>query len=160
MKKQEFQVLLGKAEVYANMYVENRVFLFSIDKQDDSYPAGFDDEWDTSNADVMIYDSMAEFMKDQHSEFQTAFDCFCMKYLNADLYHNGKEYFGTTQSRSFTTPAEDGLITLDQEFELRSTMLDAFQDAIVKSEWARGECFQDAFNRRTFEADAINDLLK
>ena len=158
MENRDFQLLMAKAEMYAECHVENRVFLFAIDRGYDEFPAEFIEAgWDLDNADVQIFDSMAEFVMRQDDERESMFDCFNIKYLDAELYHNGK--LGTPHLRSFTTPAEDGLMTFEQEVQLREAMYKAFDNAIEDSEWAEGDCFEHSLECRMEEQQAINNLI-
>ena len=158
MKKQEYEILKAKAEVYGQMYVENRVFLFATGKTEDEFPMDFQDEWDVTNPDVHIYDSMAEFVFRGFSELESAFDCFFMTYYNAELYHNGKEFIGTKDHKSFTTPAEDGIVTLEQENEVREIMYNTIQETIWKSEWVGHECFEDALAYRKAQQSLMDQV--
>jgi hypothetical protein len=151
MKNTDFNLLKAKAEVYANEYLDSRIFLFAVGKTADEFPLDFQEVWDIDNADVHIHDAMAEFVFRGISEFQSAFDCFFMEYYDAELYHSGK------CEDAFTTPAEDGIITRAQETEVRELMYTTLQKSIDKSEW-RGECFLDALTYRKAQQSLMNEV--
>ncbi len=156
MKTTDFNLLKAKAEVYANEYLDSRIFLFAVGQTADDFPLDFQEVWDVDNADVHIYDAMAEFIFRGKVEFQSAFDCFFIRYYNAELYHSGD------CEDSFTTPAEDGIITRAQETEVRELMHTTLQKSIDESEW-RGECFLDALKYRKAQQsliDEANNLIK
>ena len=150
MTTTNFNILKAKAEVYANEYLDSRLFLFAVGKTADDFPLDFQEVWDVDNSDVHIYDAMAEFIFRGVIEFQSAFDCFFIKYYDADLYHSGN------YKDSFTTPAEDGILTKAQEIEVRELIYTTLQKSIDESEW-RGECFQDALAYRKAQQSLINE---
>lgn len=151
MKTTDFNILKAKAEVYANEYLDSRIFLFAVGKTKDDFPLDFQEVWDIDNADVHIYDAMAEFVFRGIDEFQSAFDCFFMTYYDAELYHSGK------CEDSFTMPTEDGILTRAQEIEVRELIYNTLQKSIDESEW-RGECFLDALTYRKAQQSLMNEV--
>ena len=153
MTNQEFKIAKAKAEIYAEMSVENRVFLFSIGKKEDEFPMDFELSWDIDNPDVKIMDSLGELMFRGYQEIQSTIDCFWMKHYNAELYHDGDIM------NSFTQPAQDGICDYKQECNINDIIRDTFTKTLNESEW-NGECAKDAFDARVKEQGMMNQVNK
>ena len=140
MEKVDFNIVKAKAEVYGREYVDNRVFLFGMNKDLNEIPADFKRYWDVSNGDVIWIDSMAEFVHRGQAEIDSAYECFLIRY-----YWEERDSFTFSQCMTIKR-----IITENIKYEL-------------EHHWAnKDECFNDALEYRQAQSalmDEVDDLL-
>jgi len=138
-KKIDFEIMKIRADVYATMFVENRVLLFALMAfQDTDIPSDWD--WDTDNPDVRTTYGVAEFYNRMKTEINTAFDSFFITYYDCSLYGDGNPSAPPT-----TVPDLDLTISEDELDEIRKIMTNAIKKEFQKQKmvYGSGDCYSE-----------------